>query len=117
VAELKRANATLDFRDLLTRALRVGRDHVSSLVNTLAFAYIGVALPLVMLFAAAESDWLLAMNQELVAAEFIRIFVGSIGLLLAVPFTTIAAAWWYDKRGFSGAEAGSLASHQHHHHD
>jgi uncharacterized membrane protein len=38
----------------------------------------------------------LSVNQEIVASELVRILVGSIGLILAVPFTTIIAAWWYD---------------------
>ncbi len=114
VAELKLANEQLGFRELYQRALRVGRDHIGSLVNTLAFAYIGVALPLVLLLAAAESDVMLSLNQEMVAAELIRILVGSIGLVLAVPFTTMAAAWWYDSHSIDESP-GVGDRHQHHH--
>jgi uncharacterized membrane protein len=96
VAELKRANVSFGIRELYVRAIRVGRDHIGSLVNTLALAYIGVSLPLVLLLAAAGSDITLSLNQEIVAAELIRTLVGSIGLILAVPFTTLVAAWWYD---------------------
>lgn len=109
-AELKRANALLGFRELYARAIHVGRDHIGSLVNTLALAYIGVSLPLVLLLTAAGSDLTLSLNQEIVAAELIRTLVGSIGLILAVPLTTLAAAWWYDTRG-----AGEYNEHGHHH--
>lgn len=97
VQELKRANKELGFGELYTRALRVGRDHVSSLVNTLAFAYIGVALPLVLLLVKAESSPVLSLNQEVVSVELVRILIGSLGLILAVPFTTSIAAWWWSR--------------------
>lgn len=110
VAELKRANAQLSFRELYTRALRVGRDHIGSLVNTLSLAYIGVSLPLVLLLVKAESSLVLSLNQELVAVELIRIFIGSIGLILAVPLTTLIAAWWYEQH-----DVDTIAGEEHHH--
>lgn len=97
VAELKRANGELRGRELYRRALRVGRDHIGSLVNTLALAYIGASLPLILLLSASGSDIVLSLNQELVAVELVRIFVGSIGLILAVPITTLIAVWWYER--------------------
>ncbi len=113
VEELKRANATLGASALYRRALRVGRAHITSLVNTLSFAYIGVALPLVLLLVAAGSSIVLSINQEMVAAELIRIFVGSIGLILAVPFTTAIGALWYARNGVD--EAGGEEHHGHIH--
>lgn len=115
VLELKRANAYLSFRELYTRALRVGRDHVGSLVNTLAFAYVGVALPLVLLLVKAESELILSLNQELVAVELVRIFIGSIGLILAVPFTTAVAGWWWGRYPV-GEETTAHGGHYGHHH-
>lgn len=93
--ELKRANKSYGFTELYRAALRVGRDHMSSLVNTLAFAYIGVSLPLVLLLAKSEATLGLTISQEIVADEIVRIIVGSIGLILAVPLTTLIAAYWY----------------------
>jgi len=113
VAELRRANASFGPRELYTRALRVGRAHITSLVNTLSFAYIGVALPLVLLLAQADSSIVLSINQEVVAAELIRIFVGSIGLRLAVPFTTIIGAFWYARQSVD--EEGREEHHGHIH--
>lgn len=114
VAELKRAKAELVIGELYQRALRVGRDHMSSLVNTLAFAYIGVSLPLVLLLAQADASVVLSLNQEVVAAELIRIFVGSIGLIMAVPLTTLIAALWYAKHSVDEAvEETHHALHTH----
>lgn len=107
--ELKHANPRYRFRDLYRRALRVGRDHMASLVNTLAFAYVGVSLPLILLLAKTDSSRTMLLNQELVADELIRIMLGSIGVILAVPLTTAIAAWWYDTRQPKGEVYG------HHH--
>jgi len=108
--ELKAANRTFGFAELYQRAIRVGRDHVASLVNTLAFAYVGAALPLVLLLARTDASVGMLINQEIVAAEIVRIIVGSIGLVLAVPLTTLAAAWWY-----STHDAPSSIVHGHGH--
>lgn len=116
VHELTRANAQLSFRELYTRALRVGRDHIGSLVNTLSLAYIGVSLPLVLLLVQAKSDLILSLNQELVAVELIRIFIGSIGLILAVPLTTLIASWWYKNHPLEEHERDCGHAHHGHHH-
>lgn len=117
VQELKRANDELSVRELYARAIRVGRDHVSSLVNTLALAYVGVALPLVLFLSTSQAPIGELLNQEIVAAELTRIIIGSIGLILAVPFTTGVAAWWFGTRGVAAdtAVAHAPCGHTHHH--
>lgn len=112
VQELKHANHALSARELYMRAINVGKDHVGSLVNTLALAYIGVSLPLVLLFATADASLALTLNQEVVAAELVRIVVGSIGLILAIPITTLIAAYWY---GTHAVDEHDHASHSHAH--
>jgi uncharacterized membrane protein len=114
VRQLKRANKTFDGYQLYSRAIEVGKDHLGSLVNTLALAYVGVSLPLVLLFVNADAPLALTLNQEVIAAEFVRIIVGSIGLILAVPLTTILASVFYGKREVLDEKEKS--SHEHHHH-
>lgn len=112
VQELKGANQKLNPKDLYSRAVKVGRDHVGSLVNTLALAYVGAALPLVLLFSTSEAPLYFTLNQEVIASELARILVGSIGLILAVPLTTLIAAWWFGNREVDTSHHG----HYHHHH-
>jgi uncharacterized membrane protein len=72
------------------RAIRIGREHIGALVNTLAIAYVGASLPLLLLFySSAKENLTLILNQEVFATEIIRILIGSIGLVLAVPITTL----------------------------
>ena len=92
VLALRRANPELRFRQLFTLALSVGRDHVSATVNTLVLAYVGAALPILLLFSAADLGLSEAANLEVVAKEIVATLVGSIGLIAAVPITTSLAA-------------------------
>jgi uncharacterized membrane protein len=92
VLALRRANASFGFRQLFGRALSVGRDHVSATVNTLVLAYVGAALPILLLFSAADLGVSEAANLEVVAKEIVATLVGSIGLIAAVPVTTALAA-------------------------
>jgi uncharacterized membrane protein len=93
VAELHSANPDLSARELYRRGLRIGRDHISSTVNTLALAYLGASLPTFLIFTLSEQSLGTIVNSEVVAVEIVRTLVGSIGLIAAVPITTALAAF------------------------
>ncbi|MEU3981516.1 YibE/F family protein [Streptomyces sp. NPDC026672] len=92
VWELHEANPTMGWRGLYRAGIRIGRDHIASVVNTLVLAYAGAALPLLLLFSIAQSSVGAVANSELVAEEIVRTLVGSIGLVASVPLTTALAA-------------------------
>lgn len=92
VWELHEANPTMGWRGLYRAGIRIGRDHIASVVNTLVLAYAGAALPLLLLFSIAQSSVGTVANSELVAEEIVRTLVGSIGLVASVPVTTALAA-------------------------
>ncbi len=92
VWELRLANPSMSRWELYRAGLRIGRDHVASTVNTLALAYAGAALPLLLLFVLAQQSLGTVANSEIVGTEIIRTLVGSIGLVAAVPLTTWLAA-------------------------
>ncbi len=89
---LKAADVTQSQKLLLSRALRIGRDHIASTVNTLLLAYAGAALPLLVLFVLSEQSLGAIANSEVVAVEIVRTLVGSIGLVASVPLTTWLAS-------------------------
>jgi uncharacterized membrane protein len=92
VWELRQANPQLGARTLFRSAMRIGRDHVASAVNTLVLAYAGASLPLLLLFSlSGRSLGEVATSQD-VATEIVRTLVGSIGLVASVPVTTAVAA-------------------------
>jgi uncharacterized membrane protein len=92
VHELFEADPRASRWRLFGRAMNVGRSHIAATVNTLVLAYVGASLPLLVLFAAGRQDPLLTASGEVVAVEIVRALVGSIGIVAAVPFTTLVAA-------------------------
>lgn len=92
VWELKRARPDLGLWELYRPALRIGRDHISSTVNTLFLAYAGAALPLLLLFTEAGQGFGSVITREVIAVEVVRALVGSIGLVASVPISTFLAA-------------------------
>ncbi|MCK6209416.1 YibE/F family protein [Georgenia sp. EYE_87] len=93
VWELHAANPAVPRRRLFTRGMRIGRDHIASTVYTLAFAYVGTALPVLMTAALMDRAALDTLMAGEIAEEVVRTLVSSIGLVLAIPVTTgIAAA-------------------------
>ena len=92
VARLREANPAYGIRDLYSSGVRIGRDHIASVVNTLVLAYAGAALPLLLFYSSVGIGFSESVTSELVAVEVIRTLVGSIGLVAAVPITTALAA-------------------------
>ncbi len=89
--ELAAVDPELRGRDLYLSALRVGRDHIGSLINTLALAYFGGALPLVLLLSLGLQPLSVALNSEEMVESIVTVIVASTGLVLCVPVTTAIA--------------------------
>jgi uncharacterized membrane protein len=92
VYELAAANRELTWRQLYRRSLNIGRDHVAATVNTLFLAYVGASMPLMLAFMIYNEPLWRRLSREPIAEEVVRALVGSVGLLLAVPITSLAAS-------------------------
>jgi uncharacterized membrane protein len=92
VFALHDTDRTLSWSALFARAMTVGRDHIASVVNTLFLAYAGASLVLLVLFSTGGLPVTEILNSEVIAEELVKILVGSLGLIAAVPFTTALAA-------------------------
>nr|WP_229116755.1 YibE/F family protein [Actinomyces bovis] len=92
VWELHAANPALGWGRLFAGGMRIGRDHIASTVYTLAFAYAGTALPLILAAAVIDRAVVDTMMSGEIAEEIVRTLVSSIGLVLAIPATTAIAA-------------------------
>ena len=92
VWELHLAKPTASVRDLYSAGVRIGRDHIAATVNTLVLAYVGTSLPLLVVYELAGSGLRDVLTSEVVAQEVVRTLVGSLGLVAAVPLTTLLAA-------------------------
>ena len=92
IFELYKANPSLTRLELFRRGMTVGRDHIAAMVNTLLLAYVGAALPLVLMFSVFSESVGITMNREIISEEIVRTLVGSLGLLAGVPLTSVIAA-------------------------
>lgn len=92
VMELAEADHTMNWRELYRRAMNIGHDHIAATINTLILAYVGAAMPLLLLFQLYPEPWTVTINRGFIAEEIVRTLVGSLGLVCAVPITTLTAS-------------------------
>lgn len=89
VEELNRANPNLSVGQLYRRAMKVGGEHIASMVNSLLLVFAGASLTLFILqFASNQRPISVTINTEMVSQEIISSLIVSIGLILTVPITT-----------------------------
>lgn len=111
VSELYDSNKDISRMEVYKRAMRIGREHVGALVNTLVLAYTGTALPLLLLFKTQQFSFTTAINLEIFTTEIIRTIIGSIGLIVTVPIVTLLAVYF-----LKGYKSKHHHSHSHSHH-
>src|SRR6266540_2989214 len=102
VVEIHDANPSLGFRRTFQKAMRVGQDHVAATVNTLVLAYTGASLPLLLIFTLGNGNYGFLINSEFLAEEIVRTLVGSLGLIAAVPISTLIASVLITYQGHLG---------------
>lgn len=83
---------------LFLGAMKVGQDHIASVVYTLVLSYTGAALPLLLLISVARRPLGETLSSDVVATELLRSGIGGLALILAVPLTTLIAAWTVPER-------------------
>jgi uncharacterized membrane protein len=93
VSELAHANPALPAARLYRSAARVGRAHITSVINTLVLAYAGASLPLLVLLSAGNAPLGESLTSQMLTQEIVRSVVGTMGLIAAVPLTTALAAF------------------------
>jgi uncharacterized membrane protein len=92
--QLREVSPEITWRELYNRGMTVGRDHIASTVYTIVFAYAGAALPALLLFELSQRSLWTTVTSSVLAEEVIRTMVGAIALVLAVPVTTAAGAFF-----------------------
>ncbi len=116
VDELHSTGPHLTRRDIFKKATRIGREHIGALVTALAIAYVGAALPLLLLFYQSDMGIFSILNREIMATEIMRTLVGSIGLILAVPVTTLISIFLIVRPGSATKSPSAEVSHRGHSH-
>lgn len=118
VEQIKRTNPAIGFLKLFQKGMKVGQDHISSMVNTLVLVYAGASLPLLLLFFGSNKGFIDILEFELVAEEIVKMLVGSIGLIFAAPLATALAAYVFTKTKLDPEDTSKKDAHHHggHHH-
>ncbi len=95
--EVREHSSLVTFDKLFKSGMNIGRDVMGTMTNTLILAYIGSSLSIVLLFVAYNSSLLYLFNRELIIAELLQALVGSIGILLTMPITSLICAALFTK--------------------
>ena len=91
VWEIRGAAPTISRRRVFVSGMRIGRDHIASTIYTIVFAYAGTALTVLLLLSLYDRPFLDLLATEEIGQEVVRTLATSIGLVLAVPLTTLIA--------------------------
>ena len=79
-------------RKLIRSGLAIGRDIMGTMANTLVLAYIGSSISVVLLLVAHNRSLLELMNREMIVVDVLQALVGSFGILLTIPLTSLVCA-------------------------
>jgi len=89
--EIKANYSANTFRQIVSSGMTIGRDTIGTMANTLILAYIGSSLSIVLLLITYNPSMLDLLNREMVVIEIMQAIIGSLGILLTVPLTSMAA--------------------------
>lgn len=96
--ELKEKLPQITFGELFQSGMNISRDIMGTMANTLILAYIGSALAGVLLMVAYNSAMMDLFNREMIVVECLQALAGSIGILMALPFTALICALLYQSK-------------------
>lgn len=113
VAEIHKANPSLTWREVLQTSMKVGKEHLGAVINTLPLAYAGVSLPLLLLFSGTDAPILFTLNREIFSAEIIRTLAGGIGLTLSGVVATVLAAYLLVEKDLDDKKPHDILLHKH----
>lgn len=90
INEIYITDNTKTVKNLFTSGMNVGRDIIGTMANTLILVYLGGSLPLLLLAGNIDLQKFINLNQ--VVTETASALIGSIAIVICVPFTAIAAS-------------------------
>lgn len=90
--EIQENNLSFQKHDLIRSGFNIGKDIMGTMTNTLILAYIGSSLVMVLIYAASAYPILQLLNKEEIIIEILQSLIGSLGMLITIPFTTVISA-------------------------
>ena len=96
--EVHRHAPDLSFTELFKSGMNIGRDVMGTMANTLVLAYIGSNLCAILLRISYANSLTMLLNTESITVEVLQALVGSMGILLTIPLTTLVCCIRYTGR-------------------
>lgn len=84
------------YKTLLAFGMNIGLDSIGTMSSTLVLAYIGSSLSAVLILYVYYKDLLLLFNLEMIVFEIMQAIIGSMGILFAIPITSMFSAYVYN---------------------
>ena len=79
-------------KELFKSGINIGRDMIGTMSNTLILAYVGSSINLIMIIYAYSYEMHHVMSMYSIAIELMSGIAGTMGIILAVPFTSFITA-------------------------
>ncbi|ADU31721.1 YibE/F family protein [Evansella cellulosilytica] len=95
--EVRKTDRMIPMKKLFTSGMNVGKDIMGTMSNTLILAYVGAALPLLLIIYSLDNPLTELIHREFLAVEILRTAAGSIGLILSIPITAFVASIFIKK--------------------
>ena len=92
LSELKAVNPEMTLGELWKSGRNIGRDMVGTMTNTLILAFLGSGFTLMLYLYSLDLPWRELMSSSYLALEVVSGVSSAIGVILAVPVTTIIGA-------------------------
>ena len=89
LSELKAVNPEMTLGELWKSGRNIGRDMVGTMTNTLILAFLGSGFTLMIYLYSLDLPWRELMSSSYLALEVVSGVSSAIGVILAVPVTTI----------------------------
>ena len=98
IEEISFQNPGLTRTELFLSGMRVGRDMMGTMSNTLILAFAGGSINTLVFIYAYNYEYLQVINMYSVGVELIQGIASSMGVIMTVPLSSGLAAWWHGKK-------------------
>ena len=92
INELKEQNPQMTSKELFQSGMNVGRDMMGTMTNTLILAFTGGSINTLVFIFAYNYEYLQVVNMFSVGIEIMQGLSSSLGVIMAVPFTSYIAS-------------------------
>ena len=98
LAEVHEHSPELSAKELFASGMRVGKDMIGTMSNTLILAYTGSATGIIMYVYASDMAYLKMMSYNTIIIEILCGLCGTIGVILTVPIQTAITALVFKRK-------------------